>query len=601
MDKRTLLAFALMFVVLIGWNLVFSPPPPETDDQSAPSEVPTEQFEAPPTVSQTTPATPPETTTTVEPPVERVVQGGQGSFVPASAEIGVPIQVHTDLFTAQIDPVGGDILGWQLAQFALADGSAVDLVPSRSLLSNTERAHALAVLFDDRRVDLGRVEFRVNRRSIALSVDEPQAQLVLEADAPNGDRVRLVYEFDNSRYGFDVDFQYESKDALVSPRGLEVAWPGGISNTEPDSSREYQEFKAAARVGEDVHKKKFGDLRKDGGAKGRAQYEGSLGWAGVLSQYFLSLVVPSESKPGVVRFDGDAARHIQTFSAEMSMARSPQSSVSYGVFMGPIDVDALAHFDQDPFNAQVASGVVDMGFALFRPVSMGVLVALKFLYGIIPNYGFVIIIFSALTKLLFYPLTKSSTQSMRKMQDIQPQLARLKEKHKDDQQAQSQEMLRLYKENGINPAGGCLPLLVQMPVFWALFTILRKTIELRQADFMLWMTDLSQPDVLARLPFSLPILGDKLCLLPFLMAAGMWWQTKISSSGTPAVGGGMMAQQAKMMGTLMPIMMFVMFYNSPSGLVLYWFVNTVLTAAQTWRIQSKMKNPVDLTPQAEPA
>jgi len=282
------------------------------------------------------------------------------------------------------------------------------------------------------------------------------------------------------------------------------------------------------------------------------------------------------------------------------MEGSDTAQVQYGVYMGPIDMDALSVYQAEPYSTN-PTVLIEMGPTLFRPVARVTLAALKLLHHVLPNYGLVIIIFSAFTKLLFYPLTKSSTQSMKRMQEIQPLLTKLREKYKDDQQRQSQEMMALYKKHKINPLGGCLPLVVQMPVFWALFTILRKTIELRQAQFVWWMNDLSQPDVLFHLPFKLPILGDHFCVLPFLMAGSMWWQSKISSPTTPKGDGGAMGQQMKMMGTLMPVMMFVFFYNSPSGLVLYWFVNTILTAAQTWRIHKKMTPSVELTPQAEPA
>jgi YidC/Oxa1 family membrane protein insertase len=169
---------------------------------------------------------------------------------------------------------------------------------------------------------------------------------------------------------------------------------------------------------------------------------------------------------------------------------------------------------------------------------------------------------------------------------MQPLLKELKEKYKDDQQKQSEAMMKLYKEHGVNPVGGCLPLLVQMPVFYALYRILLHVVDLRQADWAFWVHDLSRPDVLFHLPVTLPILGDKFALLPVLMAVGMWAQTKISQGGS-APAEGAMGQQAKLMGTFMPIFMLVIFYNSPSGLVLYWLVNTILTAAQTWWIHRK--------------
>lgn len=589
MDKRTVLAFALMFLVLIGWNVIFAPKPsddaapapPETAESTPPRGAP---LEGPPSTATSPGVTEEEA---VSPPTWRETE----------AELGETVQVETDLFSAEFDRVGADIVSWKLKKFTTTDGTPVELVPDRSLDGSTQRAHALSLLFDDRAVDLRNVEFTSSRSELRLHPGEPQGELRLQAAAGDGSKVEIELRFDNDRYGFDAELRFDGGTAESSPAAIDIAWPGGIARSEPDSSREYAEFKAVAQVGADIHKKRFKDLRGDG-SKGRARYEGMVSWAGATSQYFVSLVLSAGPRPGTVRLDGNHERALQTFEAELSMEREARSTVAYGVYMGPLDVDALAVYKGEPYSTDVTE-LVEMGPALFRPVARVTLAAIKLLHAVLPNYGLVIIVFSAFTKLLFYPLTKSSTQSMKKMQEIQPLLTKLREKYKDDQQRQSQEMMALYKKHGINPMGGCLPLVVQMPVFWALFTILRKTIELRQAEFIWWMDDLSQPDVLFELPFSLPILGNHFCVLPFLMAGSMWWQSKISSPGSSGGGGGAMGQQMKMMGTLMPIMMFVFFYNSPSGLVLYWFVNTILTAAQTWRIHKKMQPSVDLTPQAE--
>jgi YidC/Oxa1 family membrane protein insertase len=270
------------------------------------------------------------------------------------------------------------------------------------------------------------------------------------------------------------------------------------------------------------------------------------------------------------------------------------ASFAYTVYMGPLDYDRLAAYGAD------AGKLIDLGPNMFRPFARGTLWIMKTMHAAIPNYGWVIVILSVVLKVVFYPLTKSSTQSMRRMQEIQPRLQKLRERYKDDQQRQSKEMLELYKQHKINPMGGCLPLLVQMPVFWALFTVLRASIELRQAPWVAWITDLSVPDVLFRLPFSLPIFGDKFCLLPTLMALAMWAQTKLGATPTPT-GEGAMAMQMRMMNTLMPIMMFVFFYNSPAGLSLYWLINTVLTALQTWKIHREMTPVGDVAPEAKPA
>jgi YidC/Oxa1 family membrane protein insertase len=188
-------------------------------------------------------------------------------------------------------------------------------------------------------------------------------------------------------------------------------------------------------------------------------------------------------------------------------------------------------------------------------------------YRAIPNYGWVIILLSALMKLAFHPLTAKSMKSMREMQKLQPEIQALKEKYKTEPQKMNAAMMELYRKRGINPLGGCLPLLLQMPVFFALFNVLSKTIELRRADFIFWINDLSAPDRVATLPFSIPFIGTTLSLLPILMGVAMFIQQKMTPTDP---------KQA-MMTYLLPIIFTFMFFTFPSGLVLYWLVNNVLT------------------------
>ena len=190
------------------------------------------------------------------------------------------------------------------------------------------------------------------------------------------------------------------------------------------------------------------------------------------------------------------------------------------------------------------------------------------------------------TKVLFYRLTHKSFKSMAEMQALQPRLTALKEKYKDDKKKLSEETMKAYKEGGVNPIGGCLPMVLQMPVFLALFNVLRSTIEVRQAPFIGWITDLSQPDVLFTMPFALPFVGANVSVLPIVMGASMLVQSKIGGS---IAGPGGAAGQPKAMMYMMPIVFTVLFYNMPSGLVLYWIVNTVLSVAQQWYINKGTK------------
>jgi YidC/Oxa1 family membrane protein insertase len=204
---------------------------------------------------------------------------------------------------------------------------------------------------------------------------------------------------------------------------------------------------------------------------------------------------------------------------------------------------------------------------------------LQFFNKYVQNYGISIIILTILIKILFWPLTHKSYVSMKEMQKIQPLMAKIRDRYKDDREQMQREMMNLYKTYKVNPMGGCLPMLIQIPVFFALYKILSIAIELRQAPFMLWIDDLSQPDRLFNFPFSIPFMSAPagIPVLTLLMGASMFLQQKMSPPpGDPA--------QAKMM-MFLPILFTVMFINFPSGLVLYWLVNNVISIGQQYRIK----------------
>jgi YidC/Oxa1 family membrane protein insertase len=216
-----------------------------------------------------------------------------------------------------------------------------------------------------------------------------------------------------------------------------------------------------------------------------------------------------------------------------------------------------------------------------------VLWSMQKLYHFIPNYGVVVIIISILTKVIFYRLTHKSFKSMKQMQDLQPRLQALKEKYGDDRKRVSEETMRLYREAGVNPLGGCLPMLLQMPVFIALFNVFRYTIELRGAPFVSWITDLSQQDVLFQLPFTLPLIGNAFSLLPILMGVAMFAQSKLGQSPT----GQTSAAIPPGFNTMLPIVFTFLFYKMPSGLVIYWIINTGMSVAQQYYISKSHPAP----------
>ena len=236
---------------------------------------------------------------------------------------------------------------------------------------------------------------------------------------------------------------------------------------------------------------------------------------------------------------------------------------NFTYFFGPKDYEILKASGQKYEDVMNLKGP-------FGTITRYLLILLKWIYGIVKNYGIAIILVTVLIKIVFWPLTQKSFKSMKQMQLLQPELAVLKKQYKDNPKKLQQETMALYKKNKVNPLGGCFPMILQIPIFFALFTMLRSSIELRGADF-LWIKDLTMPDQC----FTIPGMPFDINILPLIMGATMFWQQKMSTVDP---------NQQKMMA-FMPLIFTVMFYGLPSGLVLYWLTNNVLTIAQQYMIK----------------
>ena len=305
-------------------------------------------------------------------------------------------------------------------------------------------------------------------------------------------------------------------------------------------------------------------------------------WAAVKNRYFALVMTPKEPAGGF------HARKVE-LPRSLTPAASAAPLGAHGwLLMGAAKVDAGAAVTREfqlyagpkEYNRLAALGNKQeevMEFGWFGRIAEALLWSLTALYKIIPNYGIAIIIITIIIKLLFWPIQAMSTRSMKKMQELQPLIAKLKEKFPDDPQKQQQEMMKLYKEHKVNPMGGCLPLLAQIPVFIALYNMLRTVIELRGAKF-LWIHDLSLPDTI----FTLA--GIPVNPLPLLMCATTIWQQKLTPTANVDP-----TQQKMMM--LMPLMFVFMFYSMSSGLVLYWTVQNLLSILQQWMALRDTKKP----------
>lgn len=306
--------------------------------------------------------------------------------------------------------------------------------------------------------------------------------------------------------------------------------------------------------------------------------QGAVKWSALKNKYFSVIIKPEAMTRGQFYSHGESGELVMGIdSTTGSIAPGATAENKYLLYVGPSHIPALKEFDGE------LEETINYGF--FGGISKALLVVLRFFYSIVHNWGIAIILLSILLNVLLFPLTFKSFSSMQKMQALQPQMEKLKKLHKDNPQKLNKEIMELYKKYKINPLGGCLPMLLQMPIFIALYQALMKSIELRGAKF-LWVQDLSSPDAVG-IPITLPIVGNSINILPLLMVAAMVVQQKMSTASMGSAVTDEQKQQQKMMLILMPVMFGFIFYNMPSGLVIYWIVNTVLTIVEQ---KAAMKN-----------
>jgi YidC/Oxa1 family membrane protein insertase len=304
------------------------------------------------------------------------------------------------------------------------------------------------------------------------------------------------------------------------------------------------------------------------------RFTGKVGWVAIEDRYFMTSIITDSDFEGHMEL-GLSDRNITNNIIKDISALPPQQTenIEVKLFIGPKSLSLLRSMSNGLDKA--------INFGWFDFLAKPCLWFMNFIYRFIPNYGIAIIILTIVTRAVFWPLAKKSYKSMGEMRKIQPLVQELREKYKDDKQRMNQEMMTLYKTYKINPMGGCLPMLIQMPVFFALYRMLFSAIELRHAPFFGWITDLSAPDRLFNFGFQIPLMDPPygIPVLTIVMGASMLLQQKM----TPAPGD---PAQAKMM-MLMPVIFTFIFINFSSGLVLYWLVSNIFSIAQQYYTQKK--------------
>ncbi len=544
MEKRMILAIALSVAILLGYQYLFAPPSPKGPETPAPQGTAkkTGQDNA---VSQ-------EGRTTTE--KAAAASGLPGGLAPKALHPLRRIVVSTPLYTATISTGGGGIQSFLLKDYKDVPGPKGK--PLEIIEAGGRRPLPLDLSLDESEPAFPPLPVFASDAPESSTVRAGEKKSVrLTWESTDGVRIAREYLFSGDRYDFEVRAQVSngSKKPLRLRPGMDLS-----QDFKGELLADSYTFTGA--VVETKGKIEQIDLKAIG--KGKVP-KYSLSWAAADSKYFCLILLPEKTWTlEKIALVGETGIRMTVTDAQTTLGPGELTRVQARMFAGPKRYDLLRETGKDLEN------LVDYGW--FSVVAKPLVWLMKTSNRVTGNYGIDIILLTILIKILFYPLTQKSLASMKKMQDLQPIIVKLREKYKDDAARLNQETMGLYKTYKINPLSGCLPMLLQIPVFIALYKGLLVTIELRHSPFFLWINDLSAPEQLwdiAVAGYAIPIR-----LLPLLMGVSMFFQQKL----TPAAGD---PNQQKIM-MFMPIIFTVMFWGFPTGLVIYWLANNVLSIGQ---------------------
>lgn len=544
MDKRTILAFVLSFLVLFAWSYFFVPQgKPPQKKQAAQTEAPQEAA-PPPEATPATPAAPPPQAQQAAPKV------GEKEIV-----------VETPLYRAVLSNVGPALKSFKLKKYHETVKRTSPLVELATLPQG--RGDFFVVNFTRSSAPPSAdMVFSANKENIALGPDSPPEDLIFRSVDPEGVLHTQIFRFYPNRYGIDLT------SAVVNNAKEPIS--GAFTThlrAQPPQKKGYYSYVGLAALANN----KMEEVKIEKPSEEKV-ITGQISWAAYEDDYFISAAAPEQSKGTFTGVLSDAGILQGTYrTPSVSLRPSEQASSHFSLYFGPRDIGALNRFGHNLDEA--------VSFGWTNIIAKPLLYLLQFFDRFTHNYGIAIILLTVLVKIIFWPLTHKSYKSMKEMQKLQPRMAKIREKYKGNKEQMNKEMMALYRTYKVNPMSGCLPMIIQIPVFFALFRILGSAIELRHAPFFLWINDLSAPDRLGHFSTAIPFMSPPygIPVLTLLMGASMFLQQKM----TPTAGD---PTQAKVM-MFLPVIFTFMFINFPSGLVLYWLVNNLLSIAQQYRIQ----------------
>jgi len=553
-QSRLLIAIVLSFLIFLGWGFFFG------DKEKPQQKIPEEIKQA----SEETPNTKPIVTNLekTDVPAPTVTQKSDMDYSTSKG-----ITINTPLYSAEISEQGAVFTSFILKKYK---ENIEDESPFKQLIA-VEKGISVGITgFEADSIDGLKNALFVRDSEIdsseidSIDLISNPGTVSFSWTSSDGVTIRKIYTFSPDTYIIKLDIYVENRSELSINDSFFIS----LIDSEALSKRAYGFEGPSGFIDnklKQIKTKKISDQNI---------FPGKIDWIALQSRYFMSAIIPEKpTNANMKLFLSDGlieSRHIEN----LSLIKSGTSrKFEYNFYFGPKSTTILNSFGHNLGQA--------INFGWFDFIAKPCVQLMNFLYKAIPNYGIAIIILTLITKILLWPLGTKSYKSMNKMKKLQPLMAEIRERYKGDKKKMNEEVMNLYRTYKVNPAGGCLPMILQIPVFFALYRMLYEAIELRHAPFLLWINDLSAPDRLFSFGFSIPFMEPPygIPVLTIIMGASMFLQQKMS----PAPGD---PNQAKIM-MLMPIIFTVIFINFSSGLVLYWLVNNLLSMGQQYYVSRK--------------
>jgi YidC/Oxa1 family membrane protein insertase len=544
MDKKVILAFALSVAVFVLYSFFLGPQEPVKPPTPSPGP---------------TSAKPPADSQVAAPAVTAASDIPAKPSAPSSARPTKDITVKTKRFEAVFSERGGSLKSFKLADYKerLGDKALKEVIQ----VQEPDQYPLQLEWIKQTPPTSTPAFFQADRTSLELTPQQPQGSLTFRSVSDQGITVIKTYTFSYDSYRIGLELKVVNRASRPLEGNLALIFQNRFPKTDAAAAAFQGQL---TLINGKYEEKSIDKFEKE------SVLTGKIEWGALSDTYFMGALAPLESE-GIISLKtirpGPEQLMTRFILPPLNLPPGEDKTLQFALYFGPRDIGILKSL-----NLQLEKAV---NFGFFDIVSKPLLWVLNFFYGYLHNYGWAIILLTILVKIVFWPLTHKSYKSMKDMQKLQPKMAKIREKHKDNREQMNQEMMALYKTYKVNPMGGCLPMVIQIPVFFALYSLLGYAIELRHAPFMLWITDLAAPD---RLPIGIPIpyVGEGIPVLTLLMGASMFIQQKM----TPTTGD---PTQAKIM-LFLPVVFTFMFINFAAGLVLYWLVNNVLSIGQQYYI-----------------